>query len=298
MYLMFGDEADADQGRGQKFFIYGAVFINSADVETLHNGIQGIRDRFGYGATDSLKFSGCPKGVTLDQHRELKKEIVRLARKHNAVFCAYAISHVIAKGETHDNLVLFGANTALGKYNEFLLGKNDVGIALMDRLPVGNAYQYLKDKFRVGLQFPNGGSRRLERIIGLASTCDGASHLASLADVLVGSFRHCVNEPDKDIANAVIFPTLARIMWHRETEDGTKTLLEYGLTLRPEKIDVETHRKDYDELTNRLMGYMEQREEASTDGVWPISSSRDRSQMAESAIARAFREYKPASGTN
>jgi hypothetical protein len=31
MYLMFGDEADAEQGRGQKFFVYGAVFIKAAE---------------------------------------------------------------------------------------------------------------------------------------------------------------------------------------------------------------------------------------------------------------------------
>jgi hypothetical protein len=27
MYLMLGDEADAEQSRGQKFFVYGAIFV-------------------------------------------------------------------------------------------------------------------------------------------------------------------------------------------------------------------------------------------------------------------------------
>ena len=78
MYLMFGDEADAEQGRGQKFFVYGAVFVDAENVEPLHDGIQDIRDKFGYGHTDSLKFSGCPKDVTYDAHREVKKQIVKL----------------------------------------------------------------------------------------------------------------------------------------------------------------------------------------------------------------------------
>ena len=61
MYLMFGDEADAEQGRGQKFFVYGAVFINAEQVAELHDDVQKIRDKFGYGNTDSLKFSGARK---------------------------------------------------------------------------------------------------------------------------------------------------------------------------------------------------------------------------------------------
>ena len=202
MSLMFGDEVDADQGRGQKFFVYGAAFINSSIAEYLHEGIQRLRERFGYGPRDSLKFSGCPRGITTDQHREIKKEVVKLARNNDVMFCGYAISHAIAKGETRDNLVLFGANTILGKYNEFLAEKNDVGFVLVDRMQVGNPYPYLKDKFQVGLELQNGGTRKLEKVVGFASTCDGASHLASLADILVGSFRHCINEPDKDIANA------------------------------------------------------------------------------------------------
>jgi hypothetical protein len=256
MYLMFGDEADAEQGRGQKFFVYGTVFVDAKEVQPLHDGIQDIRDKFGYGYTDSLKFSGCPKDVTYDEHRDAKKEIVKLARKHDVVFCAYAILHAIAKGQRHDNMVRFGANTLLGKFNEFLGQRNDVGLVVMDRIPVKDQFKYLRDKFQIGVEFPGGGTRRLENIVGYTTTCDGASHLASMADILLGSFRHCVNEPTKDIANAAIFPTLVRVMWHRK-ENGVRELLEYGLTLRPETVKVEAHRREYIDLRKRLRGYLQ-----------------------------------------
>jgi hypothetical protein len=48
----------------------------------------------------------------------------------------------------------------------------------------------------------------LERVIGFGSTTDGASHLASIADVLIGSFRYCVNEEERDIAGRAMFPDL------------------------------------------------------------------------------------------
>jgi len=70
-----------------------------------------------------------------------------------------------------------------------------------------------------------------------------------------------LNEPDKDIANTAIFPTLVRVMWHREMKSGAKDLREYGLTLRPETIQIASHQKDYDDLVKRLMGYLEASEE-------------------------------------
>ena len=170
------------------------------------------------------------------------------------------ISHAIAKS---NQLLPYGVNTLLGRFDEFLKQRGDVGIVLMDRPPdqVRNPFGYLKDKFQIGLEFPSGGKRRVANIIGYALTCDGASHLASLADVLLGSFRHCVNEADRDIANAAIFPTLVRIMWYRRTKDGKKCLRGYGLTVRPETIKTERHKKDYDDLLARLDGYLTKKEE-------------------------------------
>ena len=39
MYLMYGDEADAEEGRGQKFFLYGGIFIDHSQVLTAHEQI-------------------------------------------------------------------------------------------------------------------------------------------------------------------------------------------------------------------------------------------------------------------
>jgi hypothetical protein len=236
--------------------VYGAIFVDAENVQSLHQGIQKIRDDCGYGHLDSLKFSGRPKDVSYEEHREAKRKIVKLARNHYVCFCTYAILHAIAKGQRHNNGVLFGANTLLLKFNEFLEHQRDVGIVVFDRIPVSNQFKYLKDKFQIGGQYSN-GTRRLENIVGYTTSCDGASHLASMADILLGSFRHCVNEPTKDTVNAAIFPTLMQVMWHRE-KDGVKKFLEYGLTLRPKTISVEAHAREYTDLRKRLRGYMQE----------------------------------------
>ena len=43
MYLMYGDEADAEEGRGQKFFLYGGIFIDHSQVWTAHEQIEQLR---------------------------------------------------------------------------------------------------------------------------------------------------------------------------------------------------------------------------------------------------------------
>jgi hypothetical protein len=57
MYLMLGDEADFEQGRGQKFFVYGAIFIPPEGIKPLSDGIEAKRVAAKFEGTDSLKFA-------------------------------------------------------------------------------------------------------------------------------------------------------------------------------------------------------------------------------------------------
>jgi hypothetical protein len=257
MFLMFGDEADAEQGRGQKFFVYGAIFVKADAAKELHAAIRDLRDRNGFAATESLKFADGtrPQEMTREDFRAVKKQAISVAKAHDVKFCAYVTSHALARNQPHEDLVLFGANTLLGKFDEFLEEQDDCGIVLMDRIPVEHPYRYLREKFQIGLTFPNGNTRRLERVIGFGSTTDGASHLASIADVLIGSFRYCVNEEERDIAGRAMFPDLVRLMWKRRL-NGRNFVQDYGLVIRPQNVRHEPHKTEYEALIDRLQGYL------------------------------------------
>src|SRR5262245_26692274 len=234
-------------------------------IRPLTDGIEAARLAANFKATDSLKFADKtrPANTSKGTFRELKRRVTDLAAKHGVVFCAYAILHELAGNQPHKDLVEYGANTLLGKFNEFLgTDKDTFGLALFDRIPVDHPYRYLKEKFQVGLTFPDGKTQRLKRIVGLASTTDGASHLASVADILVGSFRYCVNEEDKDVAGQAMFPKLIELMWKRER--GAELYVRgVGLVLRPQVVNEERFRKEYDALLARLQGYMDSRKLAS-----------------------------------
>jgi hypothetical protein len=219
MFFMFGDEADADQGRGQKFFVYGAVFVPANNMPALHTRMEKARKEAGLGNTDSLKSASNsrPKAMTFEAHRDLKKTVMSLAREVGDVtFCAQVTLHELARNKSHDDLVLWGANTVLSKFNQFLEERNSHGYAVLDKIPVKQPYQYLKEKFQVGLKFPVSPSIRLDRVLGFAHAVDGSSHMCSVADVMLGAFRYCVNEPENKEAGKAMFPVLMSMMWKRE----------------------------------------------------------------------------------
>ena len=98
--------------------------------------------------------------------------------------------------------------------------------------------------------------------MGFASTTDGASHLASIADILVGAWRYCVNEPEMDVTGKAIFPKLMDLMWKR-ARDGKLYVQDFGFVLRPQEVQAEKYKKDYNDLCARLQGYLDTKDIAS-----------------------------------
>lgn len=258
MYLMFGDEADKDAAKEKKFFVYGGIFVPTNSIPPLHSEVERLRVAAGMAATDSLKSNTNtkPKTMTAETHRQLKNDVMKAAReKGNVRFCAQVTLHELARNQEHDDRVQFGANTILGKFNTFLRGQSSYGFAVMDRMPVNTPYEYLKEKFQIGMTFPNKPPARLDRILGLSHGADGTCHLCSVCDILLGSFRYCVNEPDNEDAGKVMFPTLIEMMW-KGLQDGRPIVREFGLCFRPIDVGAPKFKDEYDSLETRLRGYL------------------------------------------
>jgi hypothetical protein len=151
--------------------------------------------------------------------------------------------------------VTWGANTILAKFNAFLGENKSYGYALLDRMPIEHPYKYLQEKFQLGMIFPDKPSVRFERILGFGHSVDGSSHLCSVADILLGAFRYCVNEPENEDAGKVMFPTLMTMMWMRERE-GKTSVVESGLVFRPQNVKEAKHQQEYDALAERLQSFL------------------------------------------
>lgn len=130
MFLMFGDEADREHAKGKKFFVYGAIFIHTDCIPALHSEVENARNKAGLSTTDSLKFASAtrPRDMPIEAHRQLKNDVMCAAEQIGEIkFCAQATLHELARNQDYDDLVLWGANTVLSKFNFFLGSGKSMG---------------------------------------------------------------------------------------------------------------------------------------------------------------------------
>jgi hypothetical protein len=152
--------------------------------------------------------------------------------------------------------VLWGARTILGKFNQFLWEQKTHGYAVLDKIPVEHPYRYLKEKFQIGNTFPDGSTIRLDRVLSFGHAVDGSSHTCSIADILLGASRYCVNEADNEDAGKAMFPVLMSMMW-KGLRDGKPAVVDYGLCFRPSTVKETRHQGEFDGLAMRLQGYLD-----------------------------------------
>lgn len=254
MFLLLTDETNKEPSDAIRFFIYGGLFIPADKAADIHKGIAAIRVKYGYKDGDLLKFDTNARPAHIDHvtATKAKIEVIDLCFKVGCRFSALVIHHQIAKKENHDQKLLWAANHIIGHFNYFLANEvNDYGICLVDSLPVAAPNQYLAEVFTNGLDIDSQKRVKLDRILLNGTTCINASHLASAIDIILGTFRFCVNSPaQNDKIKGMLF-SVAKMMWYR-AEGENRYLRERGLIIRPKVIKVPAYQKDYDDLINRL----------------------------------------------
>ncbi len=262
LYFLFTDETNQQPSQASQFFIYGGVFVPADKLTDLHNMIEIIRKKNGYRSTDEFKFSPTskPEHISREQFKLAKKEVLDGCAELGIRFAACLTLHQLAHNRSLNELIGWGANTIIAKFDHFLEEEQSTGVCIIDRLPFDSGYQYIKEKFQIGLRFPNGNTKRLKRIHMFASSCEGATHAISAIDIILGSFRYCVNERNRTIAPREMLPLIIRMMWHRRIGKDIY-LRERGLIFRPKKVKIPEYQNSYDELTQHLIGLLMQPQE-------------------------------------
>lgn len=181
-----------------------------------------------------------------------KKQVIELCLENDVNFIVHIVHHDIIKNQAESERIWGGANYVIGRFNFFLRDKEDNGICLLDNFETSSQYKYIAEKFQRGLVTP-WGDRRLDRIQLLGTTCVNASHANSAMDIVLGSFRFCINNPKNIDAASDMMPQLVKMLW--TTKIGSRVKYT-GFILRPELSKVETDykfvKKDYDELLNHI----------------------------------------------
>lgn len=241
-----------------KFFIYGGLIFPAEVIPEIDFGVQKIREEAGYLPQDELKFNTRerPKNLKKEEVTKAKEKVLLICEDKGVLFIALLIHHKIIKEREREEQVGRAANHVIGRFNQFLSENSSYGICLVDRLPMKSGYEYLKQKFTKGLDMDSGYYIKLDRIKLFGSTCSNASHLSSVVDVVLGSFRYCVNNPENEVTKK-IFKKVVSLMWGREFR-GEKHVREKGLIIRPKDIKIKGYEEEYNGLLERLKACLEE----------------------------------------
>ena len=253
MFILLTDETNRAHSQDAMFFVYGGLIVKLEKVASLHQTIERIREDLGYRPGDLLKFdtNSRPEHLTPAQATEAKRQVIAACIEHECKFIAYVVHHQIARNQPVQQVVEWGANHVIGKFNYFLGTEASFGIVAMDRLPDGVEFGYLAQKFSDGLSFPDDQPVKLDRITLFSSTCINASHLSSAMDIILGSWRYCINSPRNVEAAKSMMADITSLIWCRR-EGDTLHAAEKGLVLRPKDIRAPQYRADYEALMGKI----------------------------------------------
>jgi hypothetical protein len=249
VHLLLTDETNAVPSDKARFFVYGGLVIDFGVLAQLDDLVATTRVKFGYRPGDLLKFdtNARPGQVSLEAATAAKNEVIQACIEVGCKFIAYVVLHAIARSRRADEIVAWGANCVIGKFNYFLHSVGSYGVVAMDRFPAGRDYSFLTDKFCYGLTFQGEDPVTLDRIKLFSSTCINASHASSAMDITLGAFRYCINQPENVEAAKVMMANICRLIWC--TRDGDNLMpLERGLIFRPKEVAVDKYKAEYDGL--------------------------------------------------
>jgi hypothetical protein len=250
---MYTDETNSSPSANTKFFVYGGLIVPMPNLERLHSTIERIRRDAGYRPTDTLKFDtrARPEYVERELCTAAKQQVIESCLALGCKFIAYVIHHAILKNQDARTTVTWAADHVFGRFNVFLQEASATGICAVDSLPVDKQFAYLSEKFCGGLTLDDGSRVDLSRIILFSATTMNASHASSAMDIVLGSFRYAINDPQNKVAAAEMMKNVARLMWHKERE-GEKYLGERGLIFRPKEVKSDRIRAEYDQLKSYI----------------------------------------------
>lgn len=252
MHILLADETNRRPSADCKFFVYGGLLLPVEKLPELHTGVEAIRQETGYKPGDILKFDTRerPTHIPIEKATEAKQKTVSLCITLGCKFIAHVILHDIIKNQDPDQHILWAADSVFGRFHKYLdTVVHDDGIIVVDNLPVKAQFQYLSEKFAYGLHLHDGTDKSLSRIKLFAASCVGASHANSAMDIVLGSFRYCINNPKNRDAAREMIGAVTKLIWHDKTE-STLLVIDRGLIPRPriKDIKVEKYKQEYTDL--------------------------------------------------
>jgi Protein of unknown function (DUF3800) len=249
LHLLYCDESNLEERNGD-FFVYGGLVVDADAALSLTHAIEKIRRDAGIPSDVVLKFKPCPDQLNHQQFSALKQAVIEAAIAHGCIFFASMILHDIATSA--DDARRNSINTICYHFDRYLNRQRGHGLVLIDRFNDGQIDAHLREKFSAGLTWVDSSEQtRLERIVGYHYSAIGQSHIPSIIDIVLGSFRHAINAHTRKVEGALksaakLLSLLAPLFFR---ERGDAKVSELSLMFSPKTIDSNKFRAMYEALS-------------------------------------------------
>lgn len=254
MKLIYCDETNMQVKNGD-FLIYGGLVVDSSIILKLTNRIWKIREEYGIDREEKLKFNPGPRQLDHQQFLSLKSDLLNAAIETGCKLLVYNVLHDLVKDV--DLGRRNGINEICLNFSYILKAENTCGMILVDRFnDKGNRIDaHLTEKFSVGLKgLPHSDAYPLDRVVGLHYTAIGQSHIPSLVDIVLGSYRfalncHCRDKSEHLETSKVILQSLAPLF---PMDRDTNFVPRIGVSFSPLEVRVPKFRQKYSDAISFL----------------------------------------------
>ncbi len=255
MLLLLCDETNVDpRSDGVEFFVYGGLIVESTDAHALHLKVAAIREKYGFGKDDLLKWqsSSRPRHVEVQDWNAAKEEVLQAAAAVGCALVVVVINHNIAKGNEERHT--WQMDALVQKFNALCLRNDAAGMVLVDRLDGQlDEFSWMQSKLTSGLTWSGSGyTQELARIVLYGVTSVKASYLTSALDIALGAFAYCINErrPDRVVPRKLMPLVEPLLLGRKDPDRGTVNPLDQTLILRPKTSTA--YRRSYVELLEHV----------------------------------------------
>lgn len=252
MHILYCDETNLEPRQGD-FFIYGGIAIPCTNALKLSKMVDNIRAEMCVETDFRLKFNPAPTNLDHVKFISLKQRIVEAAIEQGAKLFISLILHDIATNaaEARRNEI----NRICYHFDCYLTRVTSAGLVLVDRFSDDLIDDHLAEKFSVGLTgLPYSPRKRLNNIIGFHYSAVGQSHFPSIIDIVLGTFRYCINGHTRNDTSAIktaenVLPILSPMFFR---EQGSTDISDLGLFFSPKEI----RSAKYSEIYNGLRAFL------------------------------------------
>lgn len=253
VHLLYCDETNLDQSQGD-FLVYGGLIVSAERALALSLAVDEIRRRAGIDPDFELKFNPRPDNLSHMEFSALKQAVIETAIAHDSCLLIYLVLHDLATNA--DEARRFGINTICLHFNRLMERISGPGLVLIDRFndEDNQIDAHMRQKFAVGIEFPNGRSTRLGNVVGFHYCARGQSHFSSITDIALGSFRFAINahtrQDEARLRRAHQLLSALQPLFLRNYDQGPISYL--SLCFRPQRVGNVLYRERYLSLRDFL----------------------------------------------